>query len=261
MLAAHGDTLDSRAIVRFDTLPGTYSKGGVDSTIVKIDTAQLIVPIAFDSTKRPSVPLTIEAYNVDTTETDTVAAVLAPLFRPNRLIGSKTFAPESLKDTLRIPISTDTVLNRVTTGTHLRVGLRVVSSRSVDVRIGAVEGGRPVSLRLKPSLDTTVTPLLISPISRTPVTPSFLTSRLSDYTIVLKGRTTSSPTLLSVGGVPSRRVFMRFNVPAYIVDSTTVVRASLLLNQVPNRQVAPTESVHVFPVAILSSPTVTDIPS
>src|SRR4051812_47279145 len=206
MLAAHGDTLDSRAIVRFDTLPGTYSKGGVDSTIVKIDTAQLVVPIAFDSTKRPAVPLTIEAYNVDTTATDTVAAILATLFRPNRLIGSKTFAPESLKDTLRIPISTDTVLDRSINGTHLRVGLRVVSSRSVDIRIGAVEGGQAVSLRVKPSLDTTVTPLLISPNSKTPVDPSFLTAPLSDYTIVLKGSSTSSPNLLSVGGVPSRRV-------------------------------------------------------
>src|SRR6185436_13388832 len=131
---------------------------------------------------------------------------------------SRTFAPESLKDTLRIPISTDTVLDRIVTGKRLRVGLRVVSARSVDIRIGAVEGGRPVNLRIKPSLDTTVTPLLIAPDSRTPSDPDFLNLRLRDYTLVLLGQTTSSPNFLSVGGVPSRRVFMRFNVPAYIVD-------------------------------------------
>ena len=35
MLASHGDTLDARAIVRFDTLPQTYSKNSIDSTIVQ----------------------------------------------------------------------------------------------------------------------------------------------------------------------------------------------------------------------------------
>src|SRR3954469_2886974 len=51
MLASHGDTLDARAIIRYDTLPQSYKKSGLDSTIVKIDTAQLIVPIALpDST-------------------------------------------------------------------------------------------------------------------------------------------------------------------------------------------------------------------
>lgn len=261
MLASHGDTLDTRVIIRFDTLPQSYTKSALDSTIVKIDTAQLVVPIAFDSTKRPAVPLTIEAYNVDTTGTDTVTSVLASLFRPSRLIGSKTFAPESLTDTLRIPISTDTVLDRVKNGTRLRVGLRVVSSQSIDLQVGAVEGGSSVSLRIKPSLDTSVTPLLVGPDSRTPTDQLFLSQPLADYTIVLKGQTTTPVTILGVGGVPSRRVFMRFDVPSYIVDSTTIVRASLLLTQNPNRRVSPRESVFVYPVAILAGPAVTSIPS
>ena len=104
MLALHGDTLDARTIVRYDTIAQTYSKNSLDSTIVNIDTAQLVMPIVLpDSLHRPTVPLTIEAYDVDTIGTDTVVAVLAPLFRPSRLIGSKTFAPESLKDTLLHP--------------------------------------------------------------------------------------------------------------------------------------------------------------
>jgi len=97
MLASHGDTVETRAIVRYDTLPQSYTKSGLDSTIVNIDSAYLITPIAKpDSLRRPKVPLTIEAYDIDTTATDTVASILAPLFRPDRLIGSKTFAPESL---------------------------------------------------------------------------------------------------------------------------------------------------------------------
>jgi hypothetical protein len=261
MLASHGDTLDTRVIIRYDTIQQTYTKNSTDSTIVKIDTAQLIAPLVLDSLHRPKVPLTIEAYNVDTTGTDTVASILATLFRPNRLIGSKTFAPESLTDTLRIPISTDTVLDRVRNGTRLRVGLRVVSSQSVDLRFGSSQSATPITLRIKASLDTAATPVSVSPLSSTPKDQAFLAGPLADYTIVVKGSSGNTPTILGVGGVPSRRVFMRFNVPSRIIDSTTVVRASLLLTQVPNRRLSPKESVFVYPLAVLAGPAVTDIAS
>lgn len=262
MLASHGDSLDSRVIVRYDTLPQSYTKSTIDSTIVNIDTAQLVTPIALpDSAHRPTAPFTIEAYDVDTTATDTVASILGSLFRPNRLIGSKTFAPESLKDTLRIPISTDTVLDRVKNGTRLRVGLRVVSSQGVDLRIASVTSGTPVTLRIKASLDTGATDVNVQPLSRTPVNQDFLRLPLADYTIFLKGGSSNPETILAVGGVPSRRVFMRFDVPSKIIDSTTVVRASLLLTQVPNRRLTPTDSVFVYPLAILAGPAISDVGS
>lgn len=260
MLAAHGDTLDARGIVRFDTLPASYSKSGADSVIVNLDTAHLVVPIVFDSTKRPRAPITIELYNVDTTDTanvsanmDTSTAVLGPLFRANRLIGSRTFAPESLSDTLRIPISTDTVLDRIKNGTRLRVGFRLVSSQSADLRIGTALSGMPVRLRMRPSLDTSVAPVFVSPLSLTPAGQTFLSSPLTDYTIVLKGLTTTPATLLAVGGVPSRRVFLKFTVPSHILDSTSIVRASLLLTQTPNRRLNPLDSIYVYPIPLLAT--------
>ena len=261
MLASHGDTLDARAIVRYDTLPTTYKKGGIDSTITKIDTAQLIAPIVFDSLRRPKVPFTIEVYNVDTTGTDTVTSVLASLFRPNRLIGSKTFAPESVTDTLRIPISTDTVLDRVVTGKKLRVGFKLVSSQGLNLQLATALAGTPVRLRIKASLDTAASPLLVTPLSLTPLDQSFLSGPLADFTIVVKGQTTTPAVRLAVGGVPSRRVFLKFNVPAHIIDSTSIVRASLLLMQVPNRRVSQTDSFYVSPVPILSAPPISDVRS
>lgn len=259
MLASHGDTLQTRVIVRYDTIPQTYSKSSIDSTIVKIDTAMLVVPILLDTLKRPKLPLTIEVYDVDTVATDTVASVLGALFRPDRFLGSRTFAPESLLDTLRIPISTDTVLDRVLNATKLRVGLRVLSSVSVDLQIGSSQSGTPVSLRIVASTDTAAQPVVVSPLSSTPPNQSFLSGPLADYTIVLQGQTTTPVTMLAVGGVPSRRTFMRFVVPSHIVDSTTIVRASLLLTQVPNRRANLHDSVFVYPLAILSSPAVTDV--
>lgn len=259
MLASYGDMLDSRAIIRYDTLPQRYAKDGADSTIVNVDTAQLIVPVALpDSAHRPKVPFTIEAYNVDTTGADTVSSVLASLFRPGRLIGSKTFAPESLTDTLRIPISRDTVLDRITNGTRLRVGLRLVSTEGIDLRVATTSTGRPVTLRIKPSLDTSVAPLSLTPISRTPTDQSFLAGALADYTIIVKGITPPTPGLLSVGGVPSRRVYLKFTVPPHIIDSTSIVRASLLLTQTPNRRLGLKDSVWVFPIPILAASSVSD---
>jgi hypothetical protein len=260
MLSSHGDTIDTRAIIRFDTLPQTYQKSLTDSTIVHIDTAMLVTPIAhIDSLKRPKGPITIEAYNVDTVDADTVAAVLGSLFRPDRFLGSKTFAPESLKDTLQIPISTDSVLTRVLAGTALRVGLRLVTSQGYDLRIGTGAVSKTVSLRIRASTDTAATPVSVTPLSRTPLDKPFISGPLADYTIVVKGQTSNPATLLSVGGVPSRRSFFRFDLPSRIVDSTTIVRASLLLTQIPNRRVDAKDTIYLYPSAILASPVITDV--
>jgi predicted small lipoprotein YifL len=262
MLASHGDTLETRAIVRFDTLPQSYTKNTIDSVITHIDSAILVTPIAKpDSLKRPKAPVTIEAYNVDTTDTDTSAVILGSLFRPDRFLGSKTFAPESLLDTLRIPISTDSVLSRVKNGTRLRVGFRVLSSIGVDIRIGTSQTNGPVTLRIRASTHTGAAPVVVPPNSSTPPGQTFVSGPLEDFTIVLKGQTTTAPAIVSVGGVPSRRTYIRFNVPSRIVDSTTIVRASLLMTQAPNRQVDPRDSLFVNVHAILSSPVVTDLAS
>jgi len=261
MLSSHGDTVQTRAIVRFDTLQGTFTAGNnLDSLISHIDTAQIVLPIEKpDSAHRPKVPITLEAYNVDTTASDAAVAAFAPLFRPSRLLGAKTFAPESLLDTLRIPISGDSVMDRITNGTHLRIGLRLVSAQGYDVRIGTSLNGNPATLRLKVSPDTAVRPIIVQPISNTPPNVPFISGPLRDYTLVFKGSTSTPVTQLAVGGLPSRRTLFKFNIPSRILDSTTVVRASLLLTQTPFRGVNQRDSVWVFPVAILASPVVSDV--
>jgi len=270
MLASHGDTLDTRVIVRFDTLPQTFTAGnGADSTISHLDSAILIIPVVKpDTAHRPKTPITIEAYNVDsfppdsvTLPTDTVSSVLATLFRPGRLIGSKTFAPESLLDTLSMSIATDTVLNRVVKGKPLRVGFRLVtpSGQGYDLQIGSTQTAFPVTLKLKTSKDTATHPLMVTPLSHTPLNEDFLSGPLADYSIVVKGGFATPGNLIGVGGVPARRTLIRFNIPSRIVDSTTIVRASLLLTQVPNRRVALKDSIYVFPSAILAQSSITDV--
>jgi hypothetical protein len=262
MLASHGDTLETRAIVRFDTLPQSYTaRNSVDSTITAIDSALLVTPIVKpDSLHRPPGPITIEVYDVDTTATDTVSSILGTLFRPDRFLGSRTFQPDSLTDTLNIPISTDTVLNRVLNGTKLRVGFRLVvpAGHGYDLRLGSAQASEAVTLRIKASTDTAATPALVTPLSNTPPNQPFLSGPLADFSIVLRGLTTLGPNLLGTGGVPARRSLMYFNVPSHIIDSTTIVRASLLITQTPNRNVDVRDSLWVFANAVLAAPTVTN---
>jgi hypothetical protein len=262
MLASHGDTLETRAIVRFDTLPQDYTaRSSIDSVITSIDSAILVTPIIKpDSLHRPSGPITIEVYDVDTTATDTVSSILGSLFRPDRFLGSRTFQADSLTDTLNIPISTDTVLDRVLKGTKLRVGYRLVTQagRGYDLRLGSAQASEAVTLRIKASTDTAATPVLVTPLSDTPLNQPFLSGPLADFSIVLHGLTTLSPNLLGTGGVPPRRSLLYFNVPSHIVDSTTIVRASLLITQTPNRNVDLRDSLWVFPNAVLAAPSVSN---
>src|SRR6185503_12876572 len=94
-----------------------------DSIINAVDSARL--QLIRDTTAlpgtpgKPTVPVTIELYDVDGPTTDTVAANLLPLFTAGRLLGSRTFVPDSLKDTLRIPVSNAVVLDRIKQGTSL----------------------------------------------------------------------------------------------------------------------------------------------
>jgi hypothetical protein len=88
---------------------------------------------------------------------------------------------------------------------------------------------------------------------------SIAAGHLSDYTLVAKGPPPGSPSDLDIGGLPARRVYLRFNIPDSIIDSSTVVRATLLLNQIPNSALDPTDTVRITPHLVLAGKAVTDL--
>ena len=83
LLANRPDTLDTRVVVRFDSLPEKFLPAGDTSqAIAQVDSAYLRLQIDTLSI-RGNAPVTIEAYDVDTTANDTsTAAVLALSGRP-----------------------------------------------------------------------------------------------------------------------------------------------------------------------------------
>lgn len=265
LLAARGDTLETRVIFRFDSLAKTFPHPSVpaDTIVTHIDSATL--NIVLDTTTfvgvpgLPTSPVTLELYDVDS-PADTVAADLLPLFTPSRLLGSKSFAPESLaRDTLHLPVSPAAVLTKIVNGARLRLGLRLVSSASAQLRIqsSSVSGA---TFRYKPASDTAVT---VSLLSKTPADSTLVNLRgdLEDYVIVAQGIQTLPPNTIGIGGFPARRTYMRFDLPSHIIDSSTVLRATLTLTQYPMRgSPSALDSVGLYPFAVTAGAIVTDIP-
>ncbi len=266
LIAARGDSLDTRAIIRFDTIPARFAPLAADTTtqaVTRIDSAFLAMRVDTTALKIAGA-VTIEAYDVDTTYTkdstvaDTLTAPLLKLFRPDRLIGSQTYTRAQILDTLKYAISNAAVLAKAKSGKRLRIGLLARSPASVQIRIFSAEAGAAAHLYYRVSPDTTIHPFLLSPYSKTPFGQSVVAAHLSDYTIIAKSPAPAPPGTLNVGGLPPTRVYMRFDIPSYIVDSSTVVRAALVLTQIPNRTIDPGDSVIVSPALVLAAKAVTD---
>ncbi|HEV2018330.1 MAG TPA: hypothetical protein VGQ98_08530 [Gemmatimonadaceae bacterium] len=257
-LASRGDTLDTRVIIRYDSLPLTFSpKADTARPITSVDSAFLLLHIDTLSIKGPG-PVTIEAYDVDTTASDTSTAAVLALFRPDRFISSRVLTRVDLKDTVRYYISNAAVLAKIQSKGPFRIGLRATGSSSSQMRIISTEGGRPPTLSFRATPDTATAALVLAPFSRTPVGQAIIAFHLSDYTAIAKGPPPGSPSNLDVGGLPPRRVYVQFNIPLSIIDSATVVRATLLLNQIPNALLDPTDTVLILPSLVLAGKAVTD---
>jgi hypothetical protein len=66
--------------------------------------------------------------------------------------------------------------------------------------------------------------------------------------------------VIRVGGMPARRAYLHFAIPSNIIDSSNIVRATLLLTQRPNGySPTATDSLTIQPYALSAGPAVTDL--
>jgi hypothetical protein len=63
---------------------------------------------------------------------------------------------------------------------------------------------------------------------------------------------------MRVGGLPSGRIYFRFDAPKAITDSSQVLRATLLLTQLPERRIGDADSLLIYPLTVKASPDVSD---
>jgi hypothetical protein len=259
-LVARGDTADVRIIARFDTLPDRYTPltPQPDSLIAVVDSAALLFRV--DTTfQKPTVPITIDAFDVDTTAADTVPATLLPLFRADRLLGSTTYAAADVKDTLRLPISNAAVLAKLRSGARLRIGLRMRASQSQTLLV--LGNSFAPRVRFRVAADTAIPPDTVFLSSRTPVDDASVSTSLLLYPLKAAGAL-GPPTTdrLALGGIAGARNYLRFEIPAIVLDSVQVIRASLQLTQRPSRFAGgDRDTLTVITHTVLAGAAVTDL--
>ena len=258
-MIAQGDTADVRLVIRFDTLPNTFEppNADADSAITRVDSARIVFVV--DTTiGRPKAPVTIEAFDVDTTAADSLRSALLPLFRLDRRIGVRTYSISEIRDTLPLEINNSVVLAKSAAGARLRIGLRV--SSTVPVRLRVAGSAYTPRLLFRVSPDTLVRRDTVLLQSKTPAGEA-IASLYAMYPIVVAGALPIPPSpILAVGGVNGARAFLRFDVPTILVDSVQVIRASLLLNQVSSRVAgSSSDTVAMLVSPILAGAQITDV--
>ena len=258
LLAARGDTLDARVIVRFDSLPTTYVLGADPARpITEVDSVSLRLLLDTLATKG-NAAITIEAYDLSATPNDTSTAEVLAMFTPDRLIASHPFPRSQLRDTLVFPLPNAHLLAKIQGGQGMRLGLRSTSDASTQILILSHNSAQPPVLRFRVSADTAIRPIVVNPLSKTPAGDVVAASNLSDYTVFARRPPPGNATDLDIGGYPPRRGYLRFDIPSRILDSSTVIRATILLDQIANPLLDPTDSVLIVPQLVLAGASVAD---
>jgi hypothetical protein len=262
-LVAHGNEFESVAIIRFDTLTTHFlpPKDTVQA-ITYVDSSMVKLHIDLTRSQVPD-SVRIDLYDVNTPGAeDTATAPVLARFVPQFKIGGKTFGKTQLVDSIFVPLSDSAVLARLADSTQgqprLRIGVRVSAATPVSFRIGTVDNGNFPELRYRPKNDTAVHQQNIFPSSAGPADREDVRRDLMDYSLVLKNTLPTIPGTMALGGVPGRRVYLRFNLPRRLTDSTTILRATLRLNQVAYPFGGATDTVVVRPHIVLAGPTITD---
>lgn len=265
LLAYRGDTVDTRPVIRFDSIPVYYNSGGTDTVIRHVDSAYLKLTVN-RSRSLFTRPVTFEIFNVDTIMGDSIAAandtstaIETTLFRPDRRIGMITLDTADITDSLRLPVDSAALIATILSQGRLRIGIRATSEGPVQIRLYSNEGGLPPVLRfLASQSDTAFQKVEVLPRSRTPRNQITIASDLTDYVHVIRFPAVPDPSFLTVGGLPGRRVLIRFNVPARIIDSSNVLRATLELTQRPVGSVDGTSPLTLFPLVVTAGKEITD---
>jgi hypothetical protein len=267
LLADRGDTLDVRAVIRFDTLPKKYlpSDGDTAVQITHIDSAYL--SFRMREGRLPfNYRLRIEAYDVtDTTLADTAMAALVPLFDVGRLLGTVQFDTATFTDSLRVKIPLDSAKIREIVGTpgrKLRIGLMVVADSGGEIVItpeNSGSDGPALEYRFHPDTAYDIVSG-IQPSSTTPVTPVFIARDYTDYSLVVDAPDITQVGTFAFGGLPGARAYLRFNLPTWLTDSVGVLRARLELTQDPIYGIAEDDTVRMFTHLVLAGHSVTELP-
>jgi hypothetical protein len=273
---AAGDSIISGAVMRYDSLQRFFPR--VDTTKPPLLVASVsAASLQFTSTPDTSVirdSLRFEVVDVDANVPDLDTATIHQLLVTRPALGTLNVKKDSVSTLHTVPLDTAFVRQHVVSSTRIRLGLRVFSyghGGTGNVQVGIIpitsvtsatgaKSGPVLQYMGHAAVADTVDSLnfVNFSVSKSSGGPEF--KYLANYQLVLKGSPPPPTGLLPVGGLPSSRVYLRFNLPSALIDSsTTIVRATLLLHQLGDPTFADVDSISLTPRVVIASPGVTDI--
>jgi len=275
LVAASGDTLDVRSIIRFDSVQYKYRPTSADTLQPVTQVINSYVRLVFDTLSfRPRLPSgqpsgtpTIAIYDVDTVGSDTAVGVLSSLFRIDRRLATQSVVLASGTDTMRISLDSTKILAKIMGDHNIRLGIRLtaigVAPPNGRLNMLNATSGLPPVFSYEADTDTTAIPAITAEArSTTPTNDSALAQRLLNYPLIVAGTSPPVGEHLDIGGIPARRTFVQFVLPTKIIDSATVIRATLTLHLIPNTMrgffTSPPDSLGVLAPGIISTPAITD---
>jgi hypothetical protein len=245
LLASNGlQGFEERAILRF---PGRADSVSVRDTarVYTIDSVAFAFSLLARDTTVTGLKLQVYRLPAAIDSTTTLAAV-DPAFVPESLI-TTIDVPDSLKTGAIRSVLTGADLSRLqivpADSGVLALGLRIDAPTPTGVRLGAVGSGTGASFVSYVTLDV---PDTGTAKLRTLALSATFNNSLSPVQPVLDS------TLLYVGGAPSSRTLLRFDLPLHIRDSAEVVRATLELTPVTPITGLPTDPARLQARAVLA---------
>jgi hypothetical protein len=234
---------EQRAIMRF---PPRSDSVAVRDTLRSyvIDSVAVTFTILARDTNQSG--LQLDVYRIPPTiDTTTTFAELDPAFIPENLV-VQVPVPDSVKAgalraVLQGPDLAKVAIPPADTGV-LALGIRLNAPMVTGVRLGSLGTTAPAFV----TYATLNVPDTGTARLRTfPLTPSF-----SSFVPAIQQPDDS--TLLSVGGEPSARALIRFELPEHLKDSATIVRATLELTPVAPINGLPTDPLRLEAKAVLA---------
>lgn len=214
--------LESRAVYRFNArrdsieVRDTFRAYTVDSALISVNLIRRDTLVN---------GLKLYLYRIDPAAADseaTFATITAQLV-PDAIIASLV-VPDTLNAGLLQTVFRGADIGKVDLPVAgngvLAIGVAMAAEQPSGVRIGATAAGTGATFVSYVTVDVPDTGA---------VRKQTLTATTAFNTYVIESPRTSDPDLLTVGGEPSSRALLRFDLPRLIEDSATIVRATLEL--------------------------------
>jgi hypothetical protein len=236
---------EERAIIRFPRRADSVNVRDTLRTYVIDSVAFGLTLLARDTN---STSLQVQLYRLPSTlDTTTTYAQVDPSFVPENLV-TTIAVPDSVNSGALRAVLQGADLARVVIppadGGVLGLGVRIEALAPTGVRLGSVAGGTG-------AVFTTYATLNIPDTGTAAKLRSFALTAAFSSTLSAVQQTDDS-TLLTVGGEPSSRALLRFDLPPRIRDSATVVRATLELTPITPIPGLPTDPVRLGARAVLA---------